>query len=34
MPEDMLTPQAADAVLQDMIDAGYFSPVQNISGLL
>ena len=26
--------QAADAVLQAMVDAGYFSPVQNISGLL
>ncbi len=32
--DEMLTPQAADAVLQNMVDAGYFSPVQNISELL
>lgn len=32
--DEMLTPQEADAVLQAMVDAGYFSPVRNISGLL
>jgi predicted nucleic acid-binding protein len=29
-----LSPGAADAVLQAMIDAGYYSPVTRISGLL
>lgn len=32
--DNLLTPQEADAVLQTMVDAGYFSPVRNISGLL
>lgn len=32
--DQMLTPQEADTVLQTMVDAGYFSPVSNISGLL
>lgn len=29
-----LAPQEADDLLQNMIDAGYFSPVDQISGLL
>ena len=32
--DGMITPREADTVLQSMVDAGYFSPVRNISGLL
>ena len=32
--EGILAPQEADALLQNMINAGYFSPVDQISGLL
>lgn len=30
----MITPRDADDILQSMIDAGYFSPVRSISGIL
>jgi len=32
--EQTLSPEEADSVLQDMIDAGYYSPVRSISGLV
>ncbi|MDA0747073.1 MAG: hypothetical protein O2954_11175 [bacterium] len=32
--DGLILPQEADGVLQAMIEAGYFSPVRNISGLL
>ncbi|MFT5366662.1 MAG: putative nucleic acid-binding protein [Candidatus Latescibacterota bacterium] len=32
--DEILSPREADTVLQAMGDAGYFSPVSNISGLL
>ena len=32
--DETLSPGEADAVLQDVIDAGYYSPVTRISGLI
>lgn len=32
--DEIIEPSEADTILQAMIDAGYFSPVRNISGLL